>query len=440
MKLLIPEYASKTIKTLTDNGYSAYFIGGCVRDALLNKEPLDWDITTNATPKQVSALFPKYFETGIKHGTVTVLTDDKPIEITTFRVDSDYADNRHPESVVFAQTLREDVKRRDFTMNAIGYNEQEGLVDYTGGVADIKARTIRCVGEPDKRFNEDALRIMRAVRFAGVLEFDIEPETYSAILKNRELLKNISAERIHAELEKMLLNASSLKSLIPILDIVIPELHACFSCEHNNPYHIYNVGEHCVKAAEFACNDKSVKYAALLHDIGKPSVATVDSDGVGHFYSHALFSEELARNVLNRLKIDNKTKNEVLLLIKYHDRVFEPTEKSVRKFLSKTSPEFFLKLLLLQEADVKAQNPQYTQERLLKIAQIRSVLNDVIASQDAFSLKDLAVNGRDIVALGAKNSQIRFILNRLLTAVIDNQELNNKEKLLEMAKNILKCR
>ena len=183
MKLSVPNYAEKTIKTLTDNGFSAYFIGGCVRDALLKKEPLDWDITTNATPKQVSQLFPKYFETGIKHGTVTVLTDGFPVEITTFRVDSNYADNRHPESVVFAQTLEEDVKRRDFTMNAIGYNKQEGLVDYTGGVDDIKARTIRCVGEPDKRFQEDALRIMRAVRFAAVLGFDIEEDTYNAILK-----------------------------------------------------------------------------------------------------------------------------------------------------------------------------------------------------------------------------------------------------------------
>lgn len=440
MKLLIPDYAKNAINNLIEKGYSAYFVGGGVRDALLGKIPEDWDIATNATPQEVCDCFPKHFETGIKHGTITILQDGFPVEITTFRIDGGYEDNRHPEEVMFASTFKEDVKRRDFTINSIGYNETDGVVDYEGGLSDLNAKIIRCVGDPDTRFNEDALRILRAVRFSAVLDFEIEENTYKAVLKNKHLLKNISAERVQKELEKMFLSGCTLKPLIPLLDVLIPELNVCFDCQQNNPYHVYNVGEHCIKAAEVVAPDKSLKYAALLHDIGKPTVASIDENGVSHFYSHALFSEEIARDILNRLKLDNKTKNEVLMLIKYHDRVFDLTEKSIRKFLSKTSPEFFKKLLKLQRADVMSQNPSIVKERLLRLLQVEEILEKVIESEDAFSLKDLAVNGRDIMELGAQNSQIRFILNRLLTAVIDNQQLNDREKLLEMAKNIIKCR
>ncbi len=440
MKLSVPQYATNAINNLTEKGYSAYLVGGGVRDAILGRNPEDWDIATNATPKEVCSVFPKHFETGIKHGTITVLQDGFPVEITTFRVDGGYTDNRHPEAVRFASTFKEDVLRRDFTINAIGYNENEGVVDLCGGIDDLKNKILRCVGDADTRFNEDALRILRAVRFSAVLGFEIEEKTYDAVIKNRHLLKNISAERIQKELEKMLTSECSLLALIPLLDVIIPELDLCFKCEQNNPYHIYNVGEHCIKAAENVPGDKALKYAALLHDIGKPTVCSTDENGISHFYSHALFSEELARNVFNRLKLDNKTKNEALQLIKYHDRVFELTEKSIRKFLSKTTPEFFRKLLLLQRADVMSQNPDIVEERLLRLSKVEEILENVIASADAFSLKDLAVNGRDIMELGAKKEQIRFILNRLLTAVIDNQQLNTKEKLMEMAKNILKCR
>lgn len=440
MKLLIPSYADNILNTLLDNGYSAYFVGGAVRDSLLGITPLDWDVTTNATPTEVMALFPKYYETGLKHGTVTVLWDDKPVEITTFRVDSDYADNRHPENVVFADTFFQDVKRRDYTVNAIGYNHHEGVVDYVDGQKDLQNKLLRCVGNPDTRFKEDALRILRGIRLASVLDFKFEDETYKALIENKHLLNNISSERIRAEIDKILLSHGSLAPLKDISDVLFPELHLCFSYNQNNKHHIYDVGTHSLKTAQFANGDLSVKYAALFHDIGKPSVLSTDSDGVDHFYNHELFSEELARGIFTRLKLDNKTKKEALMLIKYHGRIIEPTEKSVRKFLSKTSAEFFHKHLVLKRADILAQNPKYAPPKLQQLNEVEEIFNNVLSSADAFSLKDLAVNGKDIMALGAKNSQIRFILNRLLTAVIDNQQLNTKEKLIELAKNILNCR
>ncbi|MBO7208735.1 MAG: HD domain-containing protein [Clostridia bacterium] len=440
MKLSIPTYAENVINVLLNNGYSAYFVGGAVRDSLLGNTPLDWDVTTSATPDQVMSLFPRHFETGIKHGTVTVLWDNKPVEITTFRVDSDYSDNRHPEQVVFAKNFAEDVKRRDFTVNAIGYNHNEGIVDLVGGQEDLKAGIIRCVGNPDTRFKEDALRILRGIRLASVLDFQFEQNTKEALINNKHLLKNISSERIRAEMDKMLMSDRSLKPLYDVCDVLFPELYACFSCEQNNKHHIYDVGTHSLKAAQYANGDIAVKYAALFHDIGKPAVLSTDEEGVDHFYNHELFSEEMAHEIFNRLKLDNKTKKEALMLIKYHSRLIEPTEKSVKKFLSKTSEEFLRKHLALRRADVLAQNSQYSAPKLQQINEIEEVLENVLASADAFSLKDLAVNGKDIMELGAKNSQIRFILNRLLTAVIDNQQLNTKEKLIEMAKNILNCR
>lgn len=413
-------------------------MGGCVRDALLCRKPADWDIATNARPEQVGSIFPKHFDTGIKHGTVTVLQDGGAVEITTFRIDHDYTDNRHPGSVEFSDSFETDVKRRDFTINALGYNESEGIVDYVGGLDDLKNGIIRCVGEPDVRFREDALRILRALRFSSVLGFRIDDETFQSVIKNKQLLSEISAERIRAEIEKMFAGGSC-TPLIHVCDVLFPELYKCFFCDQDNPYHIYNVGMHCLKAADCAEGGASVKYAALFHDIGKPSVKTVDENRVAHFYSHALFSEELARNIFNRLKLDNKTKKEALRLIKYHDRVFENTTKSVRRFLSKTDGDFFKKLLELKIADVKAQNPKYTKQRLDDIDKTAEILDEVLSADDAFSLKDLAVNGRDIMELGAKNAQIRFILNRLLTAVIDNPRLNEREKLLELAKNIINC-
>ncbi|MBQ5565782.1 MAG: HD domain-containing protein, partial [Clostridia bacterium] len=333
--IFLPDEVKTAIEKISKNGFEAYIVGGCVRDSLLGKTPKDYDITTSASPQEVEKIFSdcRVIETGIKHGTVTVLINSMPLEITTFRIDSEYVDNRHPESVTFTKSLREDTARRDFTMNAIAYNNFTGICDFYGGETDIKNKIVRCVGNPDLRFNEDALRIMRAIRFSSVLGFEIEENTRSSIFKNKELLKNISSERIAAELVKLLCGKNAKKVLceyIDILGVVMPELLPMKDFDQRNAHHIYDIWTHTAVAVENIEPAPILRLTALFHDIGKPECFFM-KNGQGHFYGHAAVSEKISDNILKRLKFDNTSRETITTLVKLHDIQIEETETAVKR-------------------------------------------------------------------------------------------------------------
>ena len=369
VKINLPDGASAILMALQSHGFDAYMVGGCVRDSLLGKEPKDWDICTSALPSQVEEIFSGFrvLETGIEHGTVTVLMDDGQYEVTTFRTDGAYSDFRRPDSVSFVSDIKEDLARRDFTVNAMAYNQQ-GLLDLYGGRDDIQNKVISCVGNADERFGEDALRMMRALRFAAVYGFTIAPETARSIHRNKDLLNHIAVERINVELCKLLLGSYSLQILLDysdVMSVIIPEFKPCVGFDQNNRYHQYTVYDHMMYAvSRCKSNDLSVRLALFLHDIGKPLCYTEDENG-GHFHGHAVPSHEIAKTVLDRLKFDNKTKNEVLELVLYHDSVIEPTAKTVRRWLNKIGEERFRQLLFLREADILA-HAEGTQESRLE--------------------------------------------------------------------------
>ncbi|MEG2038369.1 MAG: HD domain-containing protein [Oscillospiraceae bacterium] len=438
----IPEQAKKAVEMLQDNGYKAYLVGGCVRDFLMNKQPADIDITTDALPMQMMEIFSEYkiIPTGLKHGTVTVVIDLLPLEITTFRVDGIYTDNRHPSSVHFTRSLHEDLSRRDFTINAIAYNEIDGIIDYFDGESDIKNKIIRCVGESDKRFKEDALRILRGLRFAAVLGFAIEDKTSKSMLQNKELIKNISVERAATEIMKLLLGQGVKDVIInytEVIAVVIPELLPMKGFKQSTPYHIYDILTHSAVAVENVPPEPCLRLAALLHDIGKPQTFSMGKDGTSHFYGHAAVSEKLSSNILNRLKLDNVTKQRVLTLIKYHDVQIEADRKSVKKWLAKLSVEVFFQLIQLKRADNFAQNPQYFY-RQKQLDEIVTIANEIIYEGECFTLKDLAVNGSDLIAIGIpKGKEVGITLKQLLVLVMENKIENKKESLLQYLQNRL---
>ncbi len=432
--------AEKLISVLENSGHEAYLVGGCVRDMLMGVAPHDYDITTSARPDEIVGAFSEYRTvlTGIKHGTVTVICDGEPYEITTFRADGEYADHRHPESVTFSTRLADDLCRRDFTVNAMAYSKKTGLIDLYGGENDIKNGVIRAVGEPKKRFDEDALRILRAIRFASEKDFIIEESTASAMREKLPLIKFVSAERIFVELKKLLLGKGVLRILRDFSDIVgeiIPPLKPCIDFDQQNYHHIYDVYEHTAYAVSFCPPDVTVRLAALLHDVGKPPTFSL-KDGVGHFYGHPSVSVELAEQTLGALKCDNATKNAVLTLIKYHDLVIEPTEKAVRRMMNKIGEELLEKLLELKSADNLAQAPEY-HGRLKQYDEIRSIMGEIKAKNECFSLNSLAVRGEDIMALGARGRDIGRILDALLMLVIDGELSNEKDALISKARELL---
>lgn len=438
--MYLPPYARTALSVLEQNGYEAYIVGGCVRDSLLGLTPFDYDITTNALPQQVLAAFCAFhtIETGIKHGTVTVLINNQPVEITTFRIDGDYRDNRRPEHVTFTANLEGDLARRDFTVNAMAYREQTGLVDLFGGQADLKNKCIRCVGVPDVRFGEDALRIMRALRFAAVLGFGIEQNTAQSIHKNRLLLQNIASERIQAELFKLLCAAAAehvLDAYRDVLAVFMPEIVPMFGFDQHSKYHDSDVWEHSLRAFA-AIKEKKLplRLAALLHDVGKPASFTQDEDGTGHFYGHAKQSVSLARGLLNRLRCDNATKQTVLTLIEYHDTQLAPTPKSVKRWLGRLGSELFFDLIRLQEADSAAHAAPYVTERLDALGQIRAMAQEALDEGACFSLRDLAVGGHDMLALGLRGPKIGAALQYLLGLVIEGSIENEKNALLRAAR------
>lgn len=438
---LIPDTVKFILSRLEKAGFEAYIVGGCVRDLLLGVSPHDWDITTNALPVQTKNCFLDYpvIETGIKHGTVTLLCNNETYEITTFRIDGSYSDNRHPDKVMFTACLTEDLARRDFTINALAANIKGQIFDPFLGLQDIKRHVIRAVGKPDDRFREDALRILRALRFSAKLNFAIDEKTKLSIIKNRQLLDKIANERIAKEFQDILCGQNSEQVLHEYRDVIavfIPEIKPTFDFQQNNPYHQYTVFDHIIKSVQYAEKNKIVKLAMFFHDIGKPQCYSVDTDGIGHFYGHAQKSCHIAEQVLQRLRFDNKTTMNVSELVKYHDLVLQPKSKFVLRMLNKLGEEQFRRLIEVHRADAAAQSLLGQNEQAALISGTYETLDHVISEQKAFSLKDLAINGNDLIEIGiAQGPLIGKILNEALDSVIDGIP-NSKEELLDFCKKL----
>lgn len=443
-KISVPIKIEKIIDMLHNSGYKAYAVGGCVRDSILGTKPNDWDICTNALPQQVMQVLNQYkiVETGIKHGTVTVIDNTDSYEITTFRSETTYSDNRHPDNVIFENNVDNDLSRRDFTINAIAYNKYRGIIDLFNGIEDINNKVIRTVGNPDIRFKEDALRILRALRFSAVLGFTISTETKKSIHKNKELLKNIAFERIWNEFKKLLCGKNAVNILREFYDVIgvfISEIMPMVGFNQNNPYHCYDVFEHTLHALEFPNDDIIIKMSVLLHDIGKPSTYSLDENNIGHFYCHANESYKIAENILTRLRVDNNLKNSVLTLVKYHDIQITPKEKSVLKTIRKLgSEELFEKLLIIKSCDAYGQAKHIINDRIENIRNIREIyLKSKTNDNYILSVKQLKITGYDILQLEIPEGKIvGIILNKLLEMVINRQVSNNKSDLLEMTKLI----
>lgn len=437
VKIQLPEKVSIIINVLQKHGYEAYAVGGCVRDSILGRVPDDWDITTSATPLETKALFPRTFDTGIEHGTITVLLDKDAFEVTTYRVDGEYEDSRHPKEVTFTRSLKEDLLRRDFTINAMAYNDKEGLIDIFGGIEDLKNKTIRCVGNAEARFGEDALRILRAVRFAAQLGFEIEDETKEGIRKLAPTLANISAERIQVELIKMLVspNPTMMRTAyeLGITKVILPEFDAMMATTQETPHHMYTVGEHTLKAMQVVPADKVLRLTMLFHDIAKPLMKTVDEAGCAHFKMHDLRGAEMTKDILKRLKFDNDTLNKVVKLVKYHDYRIPADSKSVRRAMNKIGEELFPMYHEVRLADTLAQSIYLREEKLQNLAEVWGTYEEILEKKQCVSLKTLAISGSDLIENGMQpGKEIGRVLNALLEVVIENPEYNTKERLLQL--------
>ncbi|MDO4337936.1 MAG: CCA tRNA nucleotidyltransferase [Eubacteriales bacterium] len=437
MTLEIPSKVEQILHILENNGYEAYAVGGCVRDSVLGRTPDDWDITTSAKPEQVKALFRRTVDTGLQHGTVTVLMDKEGFEVTTYRVDGEYEDARHPKEVTFTASLEEDLKRRDFTINAMAYNPVRGIVDLFDGMEDLKKGVIRCVGNPRERFTEDALRILRAVRFSAQLGFQIEERTRDALRVLAPNLEHVSAERIQVELVKLLISPHPDYFRIVweegITGVFLPEWDACMECAQNTPHHCYTVGEHILHSLLNIRADKVLRLTMLLHDIGKPVVKKTDENGRDHFKMHGPESEKMAHTILRRLKFDNDTIHKVCRLIKWHDYRPIPEPKYVRRAVNRIGEDIFPLYLEVQEADMLAQSTYRREEKLARIQGVAACFHEIQESGQCVSLKTLALSGRDLIRAGyAPGPEIGEILNGLLEHVLDHPGDNTKEKLLTL--------
>ena len=435
MKITIPDNPKKILDVIHEAGFEAYIVGGCVRDALLSREPKDWDITTNAMPEDIKKLFRRTVDTGIQHGTVTVMMGKEGYEVTTYRIDGKYEDSRHPSEVTFTKNLTEDMKRRDFTINAMAYNEEEGLVDRFGGVQDLENRVIRCVGNPTERLTEDALRIMRAVRFSAQLDYTIEDKTRQAIRELAPTLEKISAERIQVELVKLLTSPHPDRIRdayeMGVTAVILPEFDRCMATEQNNPHHMYNVGEHIIQSLLYVPEDKVLRLTMLLHDLGKPETATVDDKGISHFYHHAEYGAKMARDIFKRLKFDRDTMDLVCKLVLHHDDRFPAEEKYVRRAMNRIGVEEVGLLLKVRYADTMAQSEYAREDNLALIEKTGEVYRDVLQKDQCVNLKSLAVNGGDLIRAGvAPGKKMGSILEAMLSDVIDEPAHNTKEYLM----------
>lgn len=438
MKFEIPSGAAYILRILHGAGYESWLVGGCVRDLLRGVEPHDWDICTSARPEEVERCFAghRIIETGLKHGTVTVLEDGNPYEITTYRTEGPYSDSRRPDYVAFVSSLESDLARRDFTMNAIALGLDGSLRDPFGGVEDIKAGLIRCVGEPAHRFREDGLRIMRALRFAAVLGCEIEERTAQAIHENRRMLGHVAAERINVELCKLLVGEKAGDILRQYPDVLCqfwPQLEPLVTLEQHSPWHCWGGWEHTIRAVEAAPADGILRLTMLLHDIGKPGCKSTDEKGIDHFYGHPAAGAKLAGQMLRALKFDNKTRERVGILVEHHDVQIPCQDRSIRKWMGRLGTETFFQLLEVKRADGMGQDYELVKDRFVELEEMKAKAEEIVAQGQCFSLKDLAVNGEDVIAAGVvPGPEVGRVLNKLLEQVVNGDAANQRQELLKL--------
>lgn len=439
MNIVLPDSVKKILYTLEENGYEGYAVGGCVRDALLGRMPQDWDITTNAKPLQVKALFRRTIDTGLQHGTVTVMLDHVGYEVTTYRIDGEYEDGRHPKEVRFTGSLSDDLMRRDFTINAMAYNETEGLVDLFGGRKDLESGVICCVGEPKERFSEDALRMMRAIRFSAQLGFTIEKNTFAAIRELAPTIQRISAERIRTELLKTLTSAYPYDVRLfyetGLSGYFLPELDLMMETKQNNPHHCYSVGEHVLHSLGEVPADKVLRLTMLLHDVAKPHCKTTDEAGIDHFHGHPFQGAEIARKILRRLRMDNETTARVTQLIRWHDDNPPLTERNVRRAVCQAGVAQYPDLFAVKRADIRAQSDYKKEEKLRYVDEFETLYEQIIDNRQCLSVRELAVDGSDLLAAGVPQGKaVGEALHALLELVLENPECNTREYLLSQVK------
>lgn len=444
MEMQIPWQCQEILNRLAAHQFQAYLVGGCVRDSLLGKTPKDWDICTEALPAQVREVFQKdkVILTGLQHGTVTVLLGGLPVEITTYRIDGEYEDNRHPREVFFTSSLQEDLSRRDFTINALAYHPQQGVIDYFHGVEDLQQGIIRCVGDAASRYQEDGLRIMRAVRFACVLNFQFERETEAAIRRYSYLLRNIARERIQVEFDKILTSswaAYGLQTLarLDCFPYFLPELCHTWQFAQQGSRHSYDVFTHIVRAVALAPADVVLRLTMLLHDIGKPFVWQIREDGADVFPDHEVVGAELARTILNRLRYDKKTISRVVLLVRNHTRQLQPEAVNLRQAIADLGADTVQQLLEVKRADIRAHNDSEMTEVLRLFDTMETMLQQILQRGDCCTLKQLAVSGSDLLALGCQGQQVGQYLQQLLQMVIQQPEKNDRAFLLNWVKEEL---
>lgn len=438
VRIEIPQRVNEIITTLQSRGFEAYVVGGCVRDSILGRKPEDWDITTSAKPDQIKELFERTVDTGIEHGTVTVMRGKEGFEVTTYRIDGDYEDGRHPKEVLFTGNLHEDLLRRDFTINAMAYNDKEGLQDIFGGMEDLENGVIRCVGNARERFSEDALRILRAVRFSAQLGFDIHEDTKDAIRKLAGTLRKISAERIQTELVKLLVSPHPELLLLAyelgITNVILPEFDRMMETTQETPHHMHNVGVHTIEALKAIRADKVLRLTMLFHDMGKPEYKTMDQDGTAHFKKHAIGSERIVKDVMRRLKFDNDTTRKVSKLVLYHDCRMPAEGKPVRRAMKEIGQELFPAYLEVRMADTLAQSTYHREEKIANIKGVESVYKEILRRGECVSLKELHVNGKDLISAGIMpGKEMGEILNALLAEVVDDPGKNEREYLISRA-------
>ncbi len=441
MVIQLPEKVKYIIDTLMEAGYEAYAVGGCIRDSILGRKPGDWDITTSARPMQVKQLFKKTIDTGIQHGTVTVMISGEGFEVTTYRIDGEYEDGRHPKEVRFTASLFEDLKRRDFTINAMAYNEKDGLVDAFFGRRDLEERVIRCVGNPKERFEEDALRMMRAIRFAAQLGFSIEEGTKDAITELADNLSKVSAERIQVELVKLLVSNHPGEFMTAyetgLTRVFLPEFDAMIATPQNNKHHCYNVGKHTIEAVKNSPPDKVIRLTMLLHDVAKPVCKSIDEEGIYHFYGHPAKGAQMAKEILKRLKFDNDTIRKVCALIKSHDDMPPLEPKAIRRAIFRTGLEQYPALFAVKRADALGKNQYQRAEKMAYIEGYQKLYEEILEKQQCLTLKDLAVTGKDLIEAGMKpGKELGETLEKLLEHVLEYPQDNQKEILINLIKKI----
>ena len=449
MEIHIPTGARKIIARLEQHGYEAYIVGGCVRDSLMGKRPSDWDICTSARAEEMMALFEdkRVIPTGIQHGTLTILAEDGAYEVTTFRIDGEYLDHRHPKSVAFTRELAEDLSRRDFTINAMAWHPERGLIDLFGGVEDLRDRLVRAVGDPVQRFNEDGLRMLRMVRFATVLDFDYDPATYDAVRKQGHLLQYISKERIQVELNKILLAAHPARGLEDLYTLgmypyIIPMMCHTVGFAQRGGHHFLDIFEHSLLAVGVIAPELVLRMTMLLHDIGKPFVwDSSESLSYDRFDDHAAVSAKLAGKILRDLKYDNATRKDVVELIAHHNDILLPDPVNVRRALARLGEVQTRRLVQVKVADLIAHDLAGERKKILALfAEISDVIDEVVARGDCTSVKALAIGGQDMMALGLSGRAIGQMLNAALELVLEKPEMNTRETLLNWVRgNLENC-